>query len=171
MDIMIPIYKDYFNVNLNTGIIPETWLNGFICPIYKRSGSPTSPENYRQIKLVSCLSKLFTSIISSMLNEFIDTFEIMNEINVKKIAFGNKEHITDWKMGVSVLLRLFISGNSVCNTAYALSVYMSRNSIFKYTTMGSMIPKEMKYNLHYGDVRGDILPPPYDTNTSCSVVK
>ena len=34
-----------------------------------------------------------------------------------------------------------------------------------------MIPKEMKYNLHYGKVRGDVLPPPQGTNTSCSVVK
>ena len=41
-------------------------------------------------------------------------------INVKKIAFGNKEHTTDKKMGVSVLLSLFISSNEVCNTAYAL---------------------------------------------------
>ena len=41
-------------------------------------------------------------------------------INVKKIAFGNKEHTTDKKMGVSVLLRLFISSNEVCKTAYAL---------------------------------------------------
>ena len=24
--------------------------------------------------------------------------------------------------------------------------------------MGPMIPKEMKYNLHYGKVRGDVLP-------------
>ena len=28
-------------------------------------------------------------------------------INVKKIAFGNKEHTTDKKMGVLVLLRLY----------------------------------------------------------------
>ena len=27
-------------------------------------------------------------------------------------------------------------------------------------TMGPMIQKEMKYNLHYCDVRGDVLPPP-----------
>ena len=37
--------------------------------------------------------------------------------------------------------------------------------------MGPMIPKEMKYNLPYGDVRGDVLPPPHGTNTSCSAVK
>ena len=39
-------------------------------------------------------------------------------INVKKIAFRNKEHTTDKKMGVSVLLRHFVSSNEVCNTAY-----------------------------------------------------
>ena len=43
-----------------------------------------------------------------------------HKINVKKIAFRNKEHTTDKKMGVSVLVRLFISSNEVCNTAYAL---------------------------------------------------
>ena len=36
-----------------------------------------------------------------------------SKINVKKIAFGNKEHTTDKKMGVSVLLWLFISSNEV----------------------------------------------------------
>ena len=41
----------------------------------------------------------------------------------------------------------------------------------KHTTMGLMIPKVMKYNLHYGDVWGDVLPPPHGTKTSCSVVK
>ena len=42
------------------------------------------------------------------------------QINVKKITFENKERTTDKKMGVSVLLRLFISSNEVYNTAYAL---------------------------------------------------
>ena len=59
-------------------------------------------------------------------------------------------------MGVSVLLRLFISNNVVCNTAYALYRIHEQNSIFKYTTLGRMIPKEMKYNLHYGNVRGKV---------------
>ena len=30
-------------------------------------------------------------------------------------------------------------------------------SIFKIIRMSSMIPKEIKYNLHYGDVLGDFL--------------
>ena len=42
------------------------------------------------------------------------------KLKVKKIAFVNKEDTTDPKMGVSVLLRLVINSNEVCNTAYAL---------------------------------------------------
>ena len=37
--------------------------------------------------------------------------------------------------------------------------------------MGPTIPKEMKYNLPYGDVWGDVLLPPHGTNTGCKVVK
>ena len=42
------------------------------------------------------------------------------KINVKKIAFEKKEHTTDNKMGVSVLLRFFMSSNELCNITYAL---------------------------------------------------
>ena len=55
-------------------------------------------------------------------------------------------------MGVSVLLRLFISSNEVYNTAYALLRIHEQNSISKYTTLGPVIPKKMKYNLHHGDL-------------------
>ena len=69
---------------------------------------------------------------------------IFYNINVKKIAFGNKEHTTDKKMGVSVLLRLLKSSNEVCNTAYALWRIHEQNAIFKDSIIGPMIPKEMK---------------------------
>ena len=74
-------------------------------------------------------------------------------------------------MGDPVLSKSPTSSNETGNSAFALYRIHEQNSIFKYTTMCPMIPKEMIYNLHCGDVRGDVLPPPYGTNTSCSVVK
>ena len=55
-------------------------------------------------------------------------------------------------MGVPVLFRLLIYSNEVCNTVNALQIIHEQNSIFKDTTLGPMIPKEMKYNLHYDEV-------------------
>ena len=54
-------------------------------------------------------------------------------------------------MGVSVLLRHFTSSNEVCNTAYTLEHIQEQNSIFKYATIGPVIPKEMKYMVMYGE--------------------
>lgn len=51
--------------------MPEEWLIGIIKPIYKNKGDPTLPENYRPITLLSCLGKLFTSILCERLNTSI----------------------------------------------------------------------------------------------------
>ena len=62
--------------------------------------------------------------------------------------------------------------SEVFNTAYALQRIHEQNSIFKDTAgVQWNIPKEMKYNLHYGEVLEDILRPPHGINTSRSVVK
>ena len=34
--------------------------------------------------------------------------------------------------------------------------------------MGPMVPNEMKYNLNYGDVRGDVLPQPQENHRRTS---
>ena len=84
----------------------------------------------------------------------------------KRIAFGNKEHTKITKSGDSVWLSLFICNTVVCEAAYAPSAGFKRYrrySIFKITRMGSMIQKEIKYNLHCDDVRGDFLRPPHGT--------
>ena len=50
-------------------------------------------------------------------------------------------------MGVSVLLRLFISSNEICNTAYALYRIYEQNSTFKDTTVGLMILEPTSFTL------------------------
>ena len=63
--IMGPLYEKLFNLILDTGIVPETWTRGVIKPIFKQKGDVLNPENYRPITLLSCISKLFTGIIST----------------------------------------------------------------------------------------------------------
>ena len=63
------------------------------------------------------------------------------------------------KIGDSVWLSLFICNTKVCEAAHATQRRLKRYLIFKITMMGSVIPKEIKYNLHYDDVRGGVTPP------------
>ena len=76
---------------------------------------------YNSFSRVSTFKILYSLILALRPNKAFVAFPDKSiEINVKKIAFGNKEHTTAQKMGVSVLLRLFLSSNEVCNTAYIL---------------------------------------------------
>ena len=50
-------------------MLPDAWLVGCIMPIYKNIGNAESPENYRPITILSCMGKLFTSILNIRLTE------------------------------------------------------------------------------------------------------
>ena len=77
INLFLPIYSSLFNLILDTGIVPESWSVGDILPIYKNKGSVNLPENYRPITLLSCLGKLFTSILNNRLNKFTEKYEII----------------------------------------------------------------------------------------------
>ena len=60
---LLPVFVKLFNVVFDSGIIPDSWSEGIIVPIYKNKCDPASPDNYRGITILSCFSKLFTTIL------------------------------------------------------------------------------------------------------------
>ena len=61
----------FFNLILDTGLIPDDWCRGIIMPLYKSKGSQDDPDNYRGITLLSCLGKLFTACLSHMISNYM----------------------------------------------------------------------------------------------------
>ena len=94
------------------------------------------------------------------------TTHLTSSIKVKKDGIWKTITYKITKIGDSVWLNLFICNTVVCEAAYASLRWLERYSIFKINKMGSMIPKEIKYNLHYDDVRGHFLRPPHGTITA-----
>ena len=91
---MLPIYVLFFNLILETGLIPEPWLEGIIRPIYKRSGDSTLPENYRPISILSCFGKLFTAILNHRLTEFLNYNNILEENQAGfRAGYSTTDHI------------------------------------------------------------------------------
>ena len=78
INVMSPIYVKLFNIIYDTGIVPDSWTQGSIFPIYKNKGSENLPENYRPITLLSCFGKLFTSILNNRLNKYIEECDIID---------------------------------------------------------------------------------------------
>ena len=81
-DILISVYSKLFNGIFDTGLIRNTWLEGTIVPLYKNKGDPKDPINYRPITILSCLGKLFTSILNERSSGFLTQNNILNENQV-----------------------------------------------------------------------------------------
>ena len=76
---MLPLYTKLFNFILDTGLIPEKWVEGMIKPIYKNKVDNMNQEIYRAITLVSCLGKLFMTVQNERLNLFLAENDILSE--------------------------------------------------------------------------------------------
>ena len=73
----IHVFKNIFNLVLDSGIVPDSWTIGIIKSIYKNKGDVKDPDNFRAFTWISCLGKLFTSIINERL-----TFIFANEVSL-----------------------------------------------------------------------------------------
>ncbi|MEW8548531.1 MAG: reverse transcriptase family protein [Candidatus Thiodiazotropha sp.] len=77
--IFLPLYEKLFNKVLDSGNLPDSWLEGTIKPIFKNKGNSTQPQNYRPITILSCVGKLFTSILNNRLTRFLNNDNIISE--------------------------------------------------------------------------------------------
>ena len=48
-------------------------------PIYKNKGNINDPNEYRPITILSCLGKLFTTILNTRINNFLEANKLLNE--------------------------------------------------------------------------------------------
>jgi hypothetical protein len=78
LHLLLPSYVKIFNIIFDTGIFPKSWTLGVIQPVYKNKGDSKDPSNYRPISLLSCFSKVFTSILNNRLNSFADEVNLIS---------------------------------------------------------------------------------------------
>ena len=78
---LLPCIVKLFNLILSSGVYPQNWKMGYIKPLYKGDGAP-DPGNYRGITVMSCLSKLFNSILNNTLQNYLDTNKITNPCQI-----------------------------------------------------------------------------------------
>ncbi|UYV63018.1 hypothetical protein LAZ67_2002859 [Cordylochernes scorpioides] len=85
--------RNLFNKILGTSQVPQQWTRTIIHPIFK-NGDPDNPSNYRGISLISNLSKLFTSILKTRWNDWMERKSILaeNQAGFKK-GYSCQDHI------------------------------------------------------------------------------
>ncbi|VVC36760.1 Reverse transcriptase domain [Cinara cedri] len=66
------ILEKTFNRILKEGIIPDSFKNSLISPIYKGKGSKSDFMNYRPISLLNAFSKIFEKAINARLINYLE---------------------------------------------------------------------------------------------------
>ena len=107
-----PLFKEVllniFNALFDNGYFPEAWSIGLIIPIFKK-GNPDLPENYRGITLLSCVGKLFTSLINTRLNVWA---EANNKFDKNQYGFRDKKSTTDAMFILQNIVDIYLEKNS-----------------------------------------------------------
>ena len=105
-DELISVIVKFFNVILDSGIIPSDWTIGIIKPLYKNKGDINDINNYRGITLLSCLGKLFTSVINARLYAFLTNENILGN---EQVGFRAKHSTLDHIFTLQILINYYIS--------------------------------------------------------------
>ena len=66
-----------FNMSLQEGIVPLEWREANIVPLFKK-GSRNQYVHYRPVSLTSVICKLFETIISEHMMDFLVKHKLMN---------------------------------------------------------------------------------------------
>ena len=113
--LLVSIYCKLFNKVLDSGVVPEQWVQGIIIPIYKGKGDTDQCDNYRGITLLSCVGKAFTSILNKRLTTFIED----NHILLANQAGFRKKHSTlDHCCVLKSLIHLFFNNKQRLYVAF-----------------------------------------------------
>ena len=93
-----------FNIVLKSGIVPDAWCMGAIIPLYKGKGSKDDLDNYRGITLLSCIGKLFTSLLNKRLTQFLEN---AGAIGPEQAGFRKGHSTNDHVFALHMLIELY----------------------------------------------------------------
>ena len=100
------LYCKLFNNVLVSGEVPEVWCTGVILPIFKNKGDENSPDNYRGITILSCLGKLFSSVLNNRINMFLEDSGLLAE---EQAGFRKNYSTVDHMFSMKMLIDIYLS--------------------------------------------------------------
>lgn len=135
-ELSIPL-EILFNKSLKSGRFPDYWKSSFIIPILK-SGDRTKCSNYRPISILSCMAKLFESLVYPFL------------FNHFKQSISQFQH--GFVSGRSTVSNLLVYKSYICDAfdkrLQVDSIYTDFSKAFDKVSHSILIQKLSRYGIH-----------------------
>ena len=112
--LLLPALNKLFNMVLVSGHYPSAWSSSWLKPLHK-GGDRTDPNRYRGISIMSCMGKLFCSILNHRLVSFIEK----NKLGSKyQIGFAKDCRTADHMLAMKTLIDKYSSANQKLYTCF-----------------------------------------------------
>ena len=132
-----------FNTILSSGNYPEDWSFGFITPIHKK-GNKTDPENYRGITVLSCLGKLFNSILNNRLIKYLEDNNILKD---EQAGFRKGFRTTDNIFTLKTLIDKYARSQKKKKNNVLFSCFIDFKSVFDRISRTKLLHKMQKVGI------------------------
>ncbi|XP_060597076.1 uncharacterized protein LOC132750994 isoform X1 [Ruditapes philippinarum] len=92
---VIAVLHKLFQLIFDTSVIPSDWRKAIICPILKdKSSDKRLPLNYRGVSLLSCVGKLYSSLINKRITFYLENENLLaDEQNGFRRGRSCEDHI------------------------------------------------------------------------------
>jgi hypothetical protein len=129
-----------FNNILQTSEIIPAWITGLIVPIHK-DGPKLDPGNYRGITLMSCLGKLFLSILNARLMVYALDKKILS---CNQLGFVSGNRTSDAHIIINNMV------NKLCHKSNKkiFSCFVDFRKAFDLVPRDTLLKKLMKYGIN-----------------------
>ena len=142
------LYSACFEMN----IVPTMWYQAIIHPIPKRGKSPLFPLSYRVISLMSCVCKVFSSILNNRLVLYAETNDIFAE---EQNGFRKLRSCVDHIFVLTTILRNRNKSSRACprfprsrTVRKHSTVWVTRHYGINYWRMGYMATCSIQSNAY-----------------------
>ena len=112
--LLLPTLNNFFNMILISGHYPSAWSCSWLRPLHK-GGDRTDSNRYRGISIMSCMGKLFCSILNNRLVAFISKNELGNKC---QIGYEKGCRASDHMLAVKTLIDKYTQTNQKLYTCF-----------------------------------------------------
>lgn len=105
---MVSLWNKLFNKVIQSGHYPTLWRNSWLKPLHK-GGDTKDPNKYRGISIMSCVGKLFCSVLNNRLVKFL---EKRGSNSKMQLGFSKKCRTSDHILTLKTLVDKYTQGKN-----------------------------------------------------------
>ena len=140
-DFIVKYLHAFFQMCLDYSIIPSPWTQAIICPIPKsKNNDPRLPLSYRGLSLLSCIYKIYSSVLNNRLVIYLENNNILHD---EQNGFRSKRSCQDHIFSLTSLVK-----NKINESGNIFACYVDFRKAFDLVSRDLLLFRLLEYGVN-----------------------